>query len=300
MTPQLEFIDKVVDVLVAQVQLFSGAGREKESDGAIESVDDEKCAADLDELQTLVDLSNKYFPDSVHNATLREKLDVERKKKQDAKPVQAQITNVSRRLEKKRKAKTVVDQKIVELRKQLESEEASVAVLAVDIAELEKELQVLQRRAMLTGAETTLCGERVFNLMRESLPKQLDQRPEIAAILDDVRTGMARLFHVANEASKTISHDISSEAEFNCHEMEDVEDDGYDDCDDSVYLGGMLDKMAGECNIDRDEAVKRLGSRFAETSEANSDCWKAGARKQRGKRVALLAPNVGSSMLREP
>ena len=28
------------------------------------------------------------------------------------------------------------------------------AVLAVDIDELEKELQVLQRRAMLTGAET--------------------------------------------------------------------------------------------------------------------------------------------------
>ena len=153
-------------------------------------------------------------------------------------------------------------------------------MLAVDIDELEKELQVLQRRAMLTGAETTMCGERVFNLMRESLPKQLDQRPEIAAILDDVRSGMARLFHVANEASKTITHDISSEAEFNCQEMEDVEDDGYDDCDDSVYLGGMVDKMAGECNIDRDEAVKRLGSRFAKTSEANSGCWKAGTQKQ--------------------
>ena len=101
---------------------------------------------------------------------------MERKKKQDAKPVQAQITNVSRRLEKKRKAKAVVDQKIVDLRKQLEGEEASVAVLAVDIDELEKELQVLQRRAMLTGAETTLCGERVFNLMRESLPKQLGSK----------------------------------------------------------------------------------------------------------------------------
>ena len=96
---------------------------------------------------------------------------------------------------KKRKTKATVDQKIIDPRKQLESEEASVAVLAVDIDELEKELQVLQRRAMLTGAETTMCGERVFNLMRESLPKQLDQRPEIAAILDDVRSGMARLFH---------------------------------------------------------------------------------------------------------
>ena len=110
----------------------------------------------------------------------------------------------------------------------------------------------------------------------------------------------AWLFHVANEASKTISHDISSEAEFNCHEMKDVEDDGYDDCDDSVYLGGMLDKMAGECNIDRDEAVKRLGAVLQKTSEANSDCWKAGAHKQRGKRVALIMPNVGSSMQREP
>ena len=64
--------------LVARTQHVD---KSKESDGAIESVDDERCAADLDELQTLVDLSNKYFPDSLHNATLREKLDVERKKK---------------------------------------------------------------------------------------------------------------------------------------------------------------------------------------------------------------------------
>ena len=242
--------------LVARAQQVDKA---KEPDVAFCSVDDGRGAADLDELQTLVDLSNKYFPDSLHNAALREKLDVERKKKQDAKPVQAQISNMSRRLEKKRKAKAAVDQKITDLRKQLECEEASVAVLAVDIDELEKELQVLQRRAMLTGAETTMCGERVFNLMRESLPKQLDQRPEFAAILDDVRSGMARLFHMANETSKTVAHDINSEAEFNCQEMEDVEDDGYDDCAD-VDLGGMVDKMADDCNIDRDEAVKRLGA----------------------------------------
>ena len=182
------------------------------------------------------------------------------RKKQDAKPVQAQISNMSRRLEKKRKAKQALDQQITDLRKQLECEEASVAVLAVDIDELEKELQVLQRRAMLTGAETTMCGERVFNLMLESLPKQLDQRPDFAATLDDVRSSMARLFHMANETSKTVAHDISSEADFNCQEMEDVEDDGYDDCADSVDLGGMVDKMADECNIDRDEAVKRLGA----------------------------------------
>ena len=116
------------------------------------------------------------------------------------------------------------------------------------------------RRAMLTGAETNMCRERVFNLMLESLLKQLDQRPDFAATLDDVRSSMARLFHMANETSKTVTHDISSEAELNCQEMEDVEDDGYDDCADSVELGGMVDKMADECNIDRDEAVKRLGA----------------------------------------
>ena len=70
-----------------------------------------------DELQTLVDLNSKYFPDSTHTANLRAKLDAERKKKQDAKLVQAQISNLSRRLEKKRKAKTAADQKVIELRK---------------------------------------------------------------------------------------------------------------------------------------------------------------------------------------
>ena len=234
--------------------------KSQELDVVSGSVDDGSGAADLDELQTLLDLSNKYFPGSMHNATLREKLDTERKKKQDAKPVQAQISNMSRRLEKKRKAKNALDQKITDLRKQLESEEASVAVLAVDIDEIEKELQVLQRRAMLTGTETTMRGERVFNLMLESLPKQVDQRPDFAATLDDVRTSMARLFHMANEMPQATAHDISSEAEFNCQEMEDVDDDGYDDCADSVDLGGMVDKMADEHHIDRDEAVKRLGA----------------------------------------
>ena len=214
----------------------------------------------MDELQTLVDLSNKYFPESVHNSTLREKLDAERKKKQAAKPVQAQISNMSRRLEKKRKAKAAVDQKINEMRKQLENEEASAAVLAVDIDELEKELHVLQRRAMLTGAETTTCGERVFNLMFESLPKQMEEKPEYMAILDTVRASMAKLFHMANEVPKTTTHDISSEADCNGQEMEDVSDDGYDDCADGVDLGSMVDKLADECRIDRDEAVKRLGA----------------------------------------
>ena len=40
--------------------------------------------------------------------------------------------------------------------------------------------------------------------------------------------------------------------------MEDVGDDGYD-CADGVDLGSMVDKLVGECRIDRDEAVKRLG-----------------------------------------
>ena len=65
---------------------------------------------------------------------------------------------------------------------------------------------------------------------------------------------------MANEMPQATAHDISSEAEFNCQEMEDVDDDGYDDCADSVDLGGMVDKMADEHHIDRDEAVKRLGA----------------------------------------
>ena len=53
-------------------------------------------------------------------------------------------------------------------------------------------------------------------------------------------------------------HDISTEADYNGQEMEDVGDDGYD-CADGVDLGSMVDKPVGECRIDRDEAVKRLG-----------------------------------------
>ena len=49
-----------------------------------------------------------------------------------------------------------------------------------------------------------------------------------------------------------MGQDCSSECHHHHHH--------HHDCDDSVYLGGMLDKMAGECNIDRDEAVKRLGA----------------------------------------
>ena len=102
--------------------------------------------------------------------------------------------------------------------------------------------------------------ERVFNLMLESLPKQMEERPEFVATLGDVRASMARLFHMANEMSQATTHDIISEAEFDCQEMEDVDDDGYDDCADSVDFGGMVDKMADEHHIDRDEAVKRLGA----------------------------------------
>ena len=140
--------------LAAKVQQ---SGKERDTEVEPEDARDEEEGPNLDELQTLVDLSSKYFTDSVHNATLRAKLDAERKKKQDAKPVQAQISIC--RDGWRRSAKAAVDQKIIEMRKQLENEEASAAVLAVDIDELEKELQMLQRRAMLTGAATTTCGD---------------------------------------------------------------------------------------------------------------------------------------------
>ena len=53
--------------LAARVQQ-SGEARDAEVEP--EDACDEEEAANLDELQTLVDLSSKYFPDSVHNATL--------------------------------------------------------------------------------------------------------------------------------------------------------------------------------------------------------------------------------------
>ena len=129
-------------------------GNAKHAVAEPEDVCDEEEAI-KEELQTLVDLSTKHFPNSAHTATLRAKLDAERKKKQDAKPVQALCRD---RLEKKRKAKAAVDLKVNDLRKQLEDEEAGAAVLAVDIVELEKGQQELQRRAMLTGAATTACA----------------------------------------------------------------------------------------------------------------------------------------------
>ena len=51
--------------LAAKVQQ---TGKAKDTDVELEVVCDEKEAVDLDELQTLVDLSNKYFPESVHNS----------------------------------------------------------------------------------------------------------------------------------------------------------------------------------------------------------------------------------------
>ena len=64
--------------LAARVQQ-SGKARDTEVES--EDASDEEEAANLDELQTLVDLSSKYFPNSVHNATLRAKRNAEQKKK---------------------------------------------------------------------------------------------------------------------------------------------------------------------------------------------------------------------------
>ena len=73
-------------------------------------------------------------------------------------------------------------------------EEANAAVLAVDVDEPEKELHVQQRRAVLTGAATSTCGERVFHLMLESLPKQMEEKPEPTALLGAVREKHGRTF----------------------------------------------------------------------------------------------------------
>ena len=240
--------------LVARTQHVD---KSKESDGAIESADDGRGAADLDELQTLVDLSKKYFPDSLH--CVRNLMLSARKSKMpnQSRPRSPMCRDDWRRNGKRKRLwirKSLICASNSKVRRQ------AWRFWQLTLMSLRKSCKCCNVVQCSPVLRQPCVGSVFFNLMRESLPKQLDQRPEIAAILDDVRSGMARIFHVANEASKTITHDISSEAEFNCQEMEDVEDDGYDDCDDSVYLGGMVDKMAGECNIDRDEAVKRLGA----------------------------------------
>ena len=171
--------------------------------------------------------------------------------------------------------------------------------MAVDIDELEKELQVLQRRAMLTGAETTTCGERVFHLMLESLPKQMEEKPEFMAMLDSVRASMAELVNMAKEVPKTVMREISSEADCNGQEMEDVGDDGYD-CADGVDLGSMVDQLVGECRIDRDEAVKRLGVLLQRQSKRPRFHGKQVSKKLRDEWVALSFPGVGSLVRREP
>ena len=153
------------------------SGKARDTEVEPEDACDEEEAANLDELQTLVDLRSNYFPDSVHNATLRAKLDAKRKKKEDAKPVQAQISNVSRRLEKKRKAKAAVDQKIIEMRKQLEHEEASAAELAVDIDELEKSCKcyndarcsLVRRLSRVRNVSSTSCLSRYRNRWKKNL-----------------------------------------------------------------------------------------------------------------------------------
>ena len=120
---------------------------------------------------------------------------------------------MSRRLEKKRSGKAALDQKVNDLWKQLEDEVASAAVLAVDIVELEKGLHELQRRAMLPGAATTACGERVFHLVLESLPKQMAEKPEfMALLLGTVRASMAELFTMVYALPETVTHVTSSDA----------------------------------------------------------------------------------------
>ena len=118
--------------------------------------------------------------------------------------------------------------------------------------------------------------------------KQMEEKPEYMAMLDTVRASMAKLFHMATEVHKTTTHDISSEADYNGQEMEDVSDDGYDDCADGVDLGSMVDKLTDECRIDRDEAVKRLGA-FYKGKRSGCVCM--------GNRTLETQKRMGSAVL---
>ena len=79
----------------------------------------------------------------------------------------------------------------------------------------------------------------------------MEEKPEFMALLGTVR--------MANAVPKTVTHDIITETGSNGQEMEDVNDDGYDDGAGSVELRSMVDKLVDECQIDREEALKRLG-----------------------------------------
>ena len=146
-------------------------------------------AADLDELQTLVDLSNKYFPESVHNATLREKLDTgaQEKARCQASPGSdlKHVKTIGE--EAKSESKGCGSKNHLICASNSNARRPAWRCWQWTLMSSRKSCKCCKRRAMLTGAETTMCGERVFNLMLESLPKQLDQRPDFAATLDDVR-----------------------------------------------------------------------------------------------------------------
>ena len=64
---------------------------------------EEEDTVDIEELQTLLDHSNKHFSDSEHTAKPRENLAAEKNQKRESKPLQAQISNAMRRLEKEKK-----------------------------------------------------------------------------------------------------------------------------------------------------------------------------------------------------
>ena len=195
----------------------------------------------------------------------------------------------------KRKAKTAADQKVIELRKELEGEEANAVVLAVDADELEKELQVLQRRAMLTGAATSTCGERVFHLMLESLPKQMEEKPEFMALLGTVRESMAELLNMANAVPKTVTHDIRFETGSSGQEMEDVNDDGYDDGAGSVELGSRSTNRWMNARSTVKKPLSDWEPSCKDNRKTATYSWETGCERLREEWVALFCPSVGSS-----
>ena len=70
---------------------------------------------------------------------------------------------------------------------------------------------------------------------------------------------------------------------------------GYGDGADSVDFGGMVDKMADEYHIDRDEAVKRLGALLQRQTKRVRIHGKQECKNSAAMCVALFLPNVGPS-----
>ena len=110
-------------------------------------------------------------------------------------------------------------------------------MLAVDIGESDGDLQELQGRAI--GVVSTTCGERVYKLMLESLPKQIPDNPELSVVL-------TRCVPAGQSSSRMKPHTMNSDPGSDFFGLGDVTMD-QDDIGNvtNEEMGGMVDVHDG-------------------------------------------------------